>query len=124
VIDVALESERPRIVVVTFSGNVPLAEAEQDRRFGDLVKSFNAAPFRVLCDFRLATVLEAGVAEAFLRAQSFSIKANMERDAFVTSSPELRSQFERIAQDTRRFHWLGPLQFFHTIESARAYLSG
>lgn len=110
------------MIAVTFTGDVLLSEVEGDRRFGDLVKNFQGAPFRVLCDFRHATSMEAGVADVFMRAQSFALKANLEKDAFVTSDPQLRFQFNRIAHDTRRFHWLGPLRFFDTLEAAKSYI--
>ena len=122
VIDVTLVSEAPRVIVVTFEGRVLLSDVRDDRRFGELVKGFEGAPFRVVCDFRHTTSMEEGVANAFMRAQSFALKANLEKDAFVTSDPQLRFQLNRIAHDTRRFHWLGPLRFFETIEAAQTYI--
>ena len=117
-----LASESPRVVMVRFEGEVMLADVVGDRRFGDLVKSFKGAPFRVICDFRNTTSMEEGVADAFMRAQSFALKANLEKDAFVTSDPQQRFQLNRIAHDTRRFHWLGPLRFFDSLEEAQAYI--
>jgi hypothetical protein len=122
VIDVQLLAQSPRVVLVVFGDRVSLADAAQDRRFGDLVKTFDGAPFRVLCDFRALGSLEDGVADAFLRAQSFSLKQNLERDAFVTADPTIVAEFERIAHDTRRLHWLGPLRFFESFDAARAYV--
>jgi hypothetical protein len=121
-IDVQLLSSRPRVVLVVFSGQVLPDEAQSDRRFGELVKSFKRKPFRVLCDFRNIATLEDAVAETFLRAQSFALKANLERDAFVTADPAVRAQCERISHDTRRVAWLGPLRFFDSLDEARAYL--
>lgn len=123
-VEVSLASEKPRVIEVTLKGDVLLSHVEGDRRFGDLVKSFNGAPFRVLCDFRHTTSMEEGVADVFMRAQSFALKANLEKDAFVTSDPQLRFQLNRIAHDTRRFHWLGPLRFFDTLEAAQSYIQG
>jgi hypothetical protein len=122
-VEVTLSSQNPKVITVTFQGEVRLAEVVDDRRFGDLVKTFAGAPFRVLCDFRQATTMEAGVAEVFMRAQSFALKANLEKDAFVTSDAGLRDQFNRIAHETRRFHWLGPLRFFDALDAASAYVA-
>ena len=108
--------------MVRFEGQVVLTDVLGDRRFGELVKSFQGAPFRVVCDFRNTTSMEEGVADAFMRAQSFALKANLEKDAFVTSDPQLRFQFNRIAHDTRRFEWLGPLRFFDSLEAAQSYI--
>jgi len=108
--------------MVTFEGPILLSEVADDRRFGDIVKTFGGAPFRVLCDFGAATALEKGVTEVFMRAQSFALKANLERDAFVTPDANLRYQFNSIAHRTRRFHWLGPLRFFESLEPAQAYI--
>ncbi len=121
-VEVTLASEKPRVILVTFEGEVLLSEVVGDRRFGDLVKSFAGAPFRVLCDFRHTTSMQEGVADVFMRAQSFALKANLEKDAFVTDDPRLRFQFNRIAHDTRRFHWLGPLRFFDDLPAAQAYI--
>ena len=121
-VEVSLASEKPRVIEVTLTDEVLLSHVEDDRRFGDLVKSFNGAPFRVLCDFRHTTSMEEGVADVFMRAQSFALKANLEKDAYVTSNPQLRFQLNRIAHDTRRFHWLGPLRFFDTLEAAQSYI--
>jgi hypothetical protein len=122
VIHVSLASENPCLIVAVLEGRVVLSEVESDRRFGELVKSFKGAPFRVLCDFRATTSMAEGVADAFMRAQSFALKANLEKDAYVTSDVQLRYQLNRIAHDTRRFHWLGPLRFFDTIEAAQSYI--
>ncbi len=73
-------------------------------------------------DFRTILSLEAGVADAFLRAQSFSLKQNLERDAFVTTDAAIRAEFERIALETRRLHWLGPLNFFEAFAEAEAFV--
>lgn len=118
----SLASEQPRVIQVTFEGEVLLTDVVGDRRFGDLVKGFKGSPFRVLCDFRHTRSMEDGVADTFMRAQSFALKANLEKDAFVTSDPQLRFQLNRIAHDTRRFHWLGPLRFFDTLEAAQTYI--
>jgi hypothetical protein len=117
-----LATQQPKVITVTFEGPVLLTEVAADRRFGDLVKTFGGAPFRVLCDFRGTSSMEDGVAEVFMRAQSFALKANLEKDAFVTTEPTLRHRFNQIAHDTRRFHWLGPLRFFDTLEAAMTYI--
>jgi hypothetical protein len=122
VVVVELASENPRIVMVRLEGKVLLTDVAEDRRFAELVRSFKGAPFRVICDFRHTTSMEEGVADAFLRAQSFALKQNLEKDAFVTSDPQLRFQLNRIAHDTRRFHWLGPLRFFDSLEAAQTYI--
>jgi hypothetical protein len=119
---VQLACEKPRVIAVTFEGTVLLKDVENDRRFGDLVKTFGAAPFRVVCDFRNLDFMQDGVTEVFMRAQSFALKANLERDAFITSRQDLRNQFNRIAHDTRRFHWLGPLRFFDQLDHAMTYI--
>ena len=119
---VQLVQPQPKVIGVTFEGGVLLSEVVSDRRFRDLVKTFGGAPFRVLCDFRGTSSMEPGVAEVFMRAQSFALKANLEKDAFVTSDQRLRDEFNRIAHETRRFHWLGPLRFFDSFDAAIAYI--
>ena len=99
-----------------------MAEVNEGRRFRDIVRSFEGAPFRVLADFRASGSWEPGVPELFVRAQSFALKANLEKDAFVTSDADLRRAFNRIAHETRRFHWLGPLRFFEELAPAEAYV--
>lgn len=121
-VKVELASPQPKVVRLTFEGAIPLSDIVGDRRFGDLVRTFGGAPFRVLCDFQLMTVMEEGVPAVFMRAQSFALKANLEKDAFVTSDGGLRYQLNRIAHDTRRFQWLGPLRFFDTLEAAEKYI--
>jgi hypothetical protein len=122
VVVVELATRSPQVIMVRFEGQVLLTDVVDDRRFSDLVKSFEGAPFRVVCDFQYTTSMQEGVADVFMRAQSFALKANLEKDAFVTRDPQLRFQLNRIAHDTRRFHWLGPLRFFDSLEEAEAYV--
>ncbi len=116
-----VEGETP-LIVVTFSGEITLDEITHDRRFGDLIKSFDGAPFRVLMNFANAETMAPDVSDVFMRAQQFAVDQGMARDAFVCSSATQRFQLSRIARDNPRAERLGPLRYFETIEEARAHL--
>jgi hypothetical protein len=117
-----LASEQPAIILLAFSGRIGLADIESSRDFGNLVKSMNGKPFRVLCDFTRLLTLPEEVCAVFVRGQEFAVARGMDRDAFVCSSSVLRLQFGRIAQESGRTQSLGPIRFFDSLAQGRTYL--
>jgi hypothetical protein len=117
-----LSVPEPPIIAVTFEGRIDLAEINASREFGDVIKSLQGKPFRVLCDFTRTITMPEAVSEVFMRAQEFAVTRGMERDAFVCSSSVLRLQFSRIAKQSGRLESLGPLRFFDTVLAAKAFL--
>jgi hypothetical protein len=117
-----LEREQPAIILLAFSGRIGLVDIESSRDFGNLVKSLNGRPFRVLCDFTRLLTMPEEVCAVFVRGQEFAVARGMDRDAFVCSSSVLRLQFARIAQESGRTQSLGPMRFFDSLAQGRAYL--
>jgi hypothetical protein len=115
-------SDEPPVILVEFSGRISLQEIQVARDFGNIVKSLNGRPFRVLCDFTQTLTMPADVCAVFIKGQEFAVARGMERDAFVCSSSVLRLQFVRIARESGRIASLGPVQFFDSLADGRAYL--
>jgi hypothetical protein len=116
--------ERPAIILLEFAGRISLADIQKSREFGDLVRSLDGRPFRVLCDFTQLITMPEDVCAVFIKGQEFAVARGMERDAFVCSSSMLRLQFSRIARESGRIASLGPLQFFDTLSEGHDYLQG
>ena len=121
-LDVSPTQTDPRIIQVTFVGVSSREEVANDGRFATVIKRFQGAPFRVVCDFQHASAMSPAVADMFALAQSFAIRHGMERDAFVSQSKILRLQLARVASESSRLRRLGPLRFFDTLEQAYVYI--
>lgn len=117
-----LLSVDPPIVLLTVAGRLTLPAIQNASDFRDVVRSLGGRPYRVLCDFTQMITMPEDVCNVFMRGQEFAVERGMERDAFACTSSVLRLQFVRIARESGRFDRLGPIQFFDTLEQARAYL--
>lgn len=121
-IDIELIEGEPPLLIVTFSGEITLDEISADRRFGDLIKSFDGRPFCALMNFANAETMAPAVSDVFLEAQKFAVSHGLASDAFVCTNATQRFQLSRIARDNPRAERLGPLRYFETLEEARAHL--
>jgi hypothetical protein len=115
--------EEPPIILLELAGRISLPDIQKSSDFGNVVRSMEGKPFRVLCDFTQLITMPEDVCGVFIKGQEFAVARGMERDAFVCSSSMLRLQFSRIARESGRMTSLGPLRFFDSLTEGREYLS-
>lgn len=118
-----LSNNGTRIYEIIFEGAFDLAAYQ--KAGDDLVKEIGTLagkPFRVIIDFLKAKIMDDKECDIFVQTQNQACHAGMERDAFVTTSAVLKAQFERLAATGVRRDKLGNINFFNTLDEARAFI--